>query len=152
RSPLRRQARARAGRLRASAGRLPRRDRAEWLRQDDVAAALRGPADPDLRRAGGARRAWPARLPRARAARLPRADRDREPRPVRAALPCTGTAGAGRDAARALRPLGGPRRADRPVLARGAAASRPLPRAPPPSRAADPPLAREPGAPRRRKA
>ena len=54
-----------------------------------------------------------ARVPRPRAARLPRADAAREPDPLRAAVPGPRARRADRDAARALRPLGGAPRARR---------------------------------------
>ena len=61
---LRRQARTRAGRLRTCARRLPRRHRPERLRQDDAAAPLRRPTDPDRGRARGRRGTRSGRLPR----------------------------------------------------------------------------------------
>ncbi len=64
--------------------------------------------------------------------------RAREPRALRPPLPRARAARAHRDAARALRPLGGAPRARRLVLARDAAAARALPDAPPRSRAAAP--------------
>src|SRR4029079_10967286 len=66
------------------------------------------------------------RLSRARAARLPRADRAREPQPLWTALPRPGAARAHRDAARALRSLGGAASAHLLVFAGDDAAARAL--------------------------
>ena len=90
-----------------------------------VLAGLAAPTKGELELPDRARR----RLPRPRAARLPRADAAREPPPVRPALPRARPRRADRDAARAVRPLGGARPARLDVLARDAAAARALPRA-----------------------
>ena len=114
------------------------RDRAERVREDDASPRSRRSRRSYPRNARGGRRPWANRLPRPRAAGVPGAHGAREPRSVRQALPRAGATGADRDAARALRSLGGAVRAGRRVLARHEPASRALPRAAPRSRAARP--------------
>ena len=108
---LRREARPEQARPRAAATAGSSRHRPERLGEDDAPARPRRARRAVGGRARGARRARRDRLPRPRAARLPRADAAREPPPLRPALPRARARGADRDAARALRPLGGARRA-----------------------------------------
>src|SRR5262252_6078663 len=82
REAVRREARAPRRRLRALRRRLPRRHRAERLREDDAAATLRRPCGTDRGRARDRRDARADRLHGARPARLPRAHGAREPRAV----------------------------------------------------------------------
>ena len=127
---LRREARLEQGRRRAStpAGSCSSPGRTARARRRSCACSP-GLDAPTARRARAARPRRD-RLPRPRAARLPRADAAREPAPVRPALPRPRAGRADRDAARALRPLGGARPARLDVLARNAPAARALPRAP----------------------
>src|SRR3954471_23413251 len=127
RQALPRQAGAPRRELRARARRLPRRHRAERLRQDDAAAALRRAALADRGETRGGADTRADRVHRPRGARLSRPERAREPRALRPSLPRGGAARADRNAAGALRPLGRAARACRIVLARDAAAARPLP-------------------------
>src|SRR5207302_10876352 len=98
--------------------------------EDDAPPPLRRARCAYLGRARGPHRPCPAGLRRSRAARVPRADGAREPRPLRAALSRAGASRADRDAARAVPALGRAVGARRIVLARDAAAPRPLPRLP----------------------
>src|SRR3954466_215499 len=127
---------SRGARPRAAARRLPRRHRAERLREDDAAADLRRPRAADGGDDRAERDSRAGRLSRARPARLQRADGAPEPRALRAPLPRARAARADRHAAGAFRALGGTARPRRLAPWRHDTAAPPLPRPAPPARAA----------------
>ena len=125
-------------RRRSPAGGVSRRDRAERVREDDASPRSCGLGRSHPRNARRGRRSWAMGFARPRATGVSGAHRARESRSLRPALPGAGETGAHRDAARALRSLGGEVRAGRGVLARHEPAPCPLPRLAPRPRAARP--------------